>query len=588
MDDIEYKIAKASSSTSARFKQKKIRSMKREATKIAEKIKERVERLESLQLRPIQRAPKTNKRIKKKIEDINRKIRRAKGKTKRNLIAKRDALKTQLFDTNLTPKLVEGAFGGAYSRYRVDGVKGMDLPTFFSKTRDSILSILRRESACRAIRSQTTTWIRFMKGSEYVNLAFNSRMTPVYNLNDMDNIVRSMIDHMAQRVENPALRDSKFVFDSVIRMDISIHRLNLTRGSSYISLPDWLSRKEAIINPKNLDMKCFKWAVIAALKWKEIGRDQQRVSKLRRYDDLDWDGINFPVSTSDINRFEIRNQVSVKVLALDGKSPYICGKGGNYNRIVNLMIIEDGDKRHYVAIKSLGRLLSKLNSKHNPSQHFCTNCLQGFSELRSRDEHYAYCRSNQAVGIEMPTKCPIVEYSNGQHQFKVPFVMYADFESILEPTQRASNNPNYSSTIGVNVHTPSRWCLHSKFAYRDLDNPTTQYRGSDCVERFCEHIISEAKRLYSSLPEKPMVPLTKAQIRGYRKATDCHICFKPLVDSKVRDHCHYSGLYRGTAHSMCNLRYKIPKYIPVVFHNLAGYDAHLFIRELAKHTSHRV
>ena len=59
-----------------------------------------------------------------------------------------------------------------------------------------------------------------------------------------------MIDHMAQQVENPALRDSKFVFDSVIRMDIRIHRLNLTRGSSYIPLPDWLSRKEAIVNPR--------------------------------------------------------------------------------------------------------------------------------------------------------------------------------------------------------------------------------------------------------------------------------------------------------------------------------------------------
>ena len=55
----------------------------------------------------------------------------------------------------------------------------------------------------------------------------------------------------------------------------------------------------------------------------------------------------------------------------------------------------------------------------------------------------------------MPTKRPIVEYSNGQHQFKVPFVMYADFESILEPIQGAINNPNVSSTRGVNVHTPS-------------------------------------------------------------------------------------------------------------------------------------
>ena len=105
-----------------------------------------------------------NKRIKKKIEDLNRKIRRAKGKTKRNLIAKRDALKLQSIDQ--TPRLIEGAFGGACGKYRIDGVEGMDLPTFFSKTKDSILNVLKRESACRAIRSQTTAWIRFIKDNE--------------------------------------------------------------------------------------------------------------------------------------------------------------------------------------------------------------------------------------------------------------------------------------------------------------------------------------------------------------------------------------------------------------------------------------
>ena len=412
-------------------------------------------------------------------------------------------------------------------------------------------------------------------------------MAPVYNLNDIGEIVGSMIEHMSQQVENPALRDSKFVFDRVMQIEISIHRLNLTRGSSYIPLPAWLSRKEAIINPKSLDMKCFKWAVIAALKWREIEHNVQRVSKLRRHDDLDWDGINFPVSACDIKRFESRNEISVNVLALDGKKPYICRKGGNYNRVVNLMLIEDNEKHHYVAIKSLGRLLSMQSSKHNGSQHFCTNCLQGFSEQCSRDEDYAYCRFNESVRIEMPTKRPIVECSNGQHQFKVPFIMYADFESILEPTQGASNNPNIPSARGVNVHTPSGWCLYSKFTYGNLDHPLTQYRGSDCVEKFCEHIISEAKRLYTSFPEQPMTPLTKSQLKEHRKATKCHICFKPFDDrGKVRDHCHYSGLYRGAAHFSCNLRYKISSYIPAVFHNLAGYDAHLFIRKLAKYTTH--
>ena len=85
-----------------------------------------------------------------------------------------------------------------------------------------------------------------------------------------------------------------------------------------------------------------------------------------------------------------------------------------------------------------------------------------------------------------------------------------------------------------------------------------------------------------------MAPLTKSQIKEYARATKCHICFKPFKSGdniKVRDHCHYTGLYRGAAHLLCNLRYKIPSYIPVVFHNLAGYDAHLFIRELTKYMS---
>ena len=87
-------------------------------------------------------------------------------------------------------------------------------------------------------------------------------------------------------------------------------------------------------------------------------------------------------------------------------------------------------------------------------------------------------------------------------------------------------------------------------------------------------------------PEKPMDPLTKKQWKRYERASTCHICFKLFnsKDPKVRDHCHYTGRYRGPAHSLCNLRYRIASHIPVVFHNLSGYDAHLFIKELGKHS----
>ena len=336
-DTLEEKIKKASKSTSARFKGKKIRSMKRTAAKLNERIQEKlneriqekVKEIKTIEANSISQTivktsqqSKENSRVKRKIEDINRKLRRAKGKTKRNLMIKRDLLRLQLVDSS--PKLIKGAFGGNYSKYRINGIEGMDLPTFFSKIRSSITNVLRKETAQRAIRSQTTTWIRFMKGEELINLAFNSRMTPVYYLNDIESIVQSMINHMAQQVENPALRDSKFVLDGIVYTDINVHRLNLTRGSSYISLPDWLAKKKAMINPKNLDEKCFKWSVIASLKWEEIGIDHQRVSKLRRYEnEFDWSGMSFPVSTKDINKFEARNRIGVNLLALNGKTPYI-------------------------------------------------------------------------------------------------------------------------------------------------------------------------------------------------------------------------------------------------------------------------
>ena len=149
----------------------------------------------------------------------------------------------------------------------------------------------------------------------------------------------------------------------------------------------------------------------------EMGRDRDhQIRKVRMYeDDFDWDGIKFPASIRDIKRFESRNEITINILALEDKKVYICRKGKEYDRVANLMLITDHNKKHYVAIRSLRRLLSRQNSKHKESQHFCINCLQGFAERKSRDEHYAYCRSNEAVIIEMPNRKPIVEYSDGQY-----------------------------------------------------------------------------------------------------------------------------------------------------------------------------
>ena len=154
------------------------------------------------------------------------------------------------------------------------------------------------------------------------------------------------------------------------------------------------------------------------------------------------------------------------------------------------MIKTENNHKHYIAIKSLRRLLSSSNNKHNGKQYYFMNCLQGYSDKSSRDEPIGYCKNNESVRIEIPYRKPIVQYSKGQFQFKVPFIMYADFESILELIQGLSNNPRASSTRGVNIHTPSGWCILSRFAYGKLNDPIRSYRGKDCINKFCENVVA--------------------------------------------------------------------------------------------------
>ena len=302
-------------------------------------------------------------------------------------------------------------------------------------------------------------------------------MMNVYNLSDMDEIVNEMIKHMKEQTGNPALLNIRFVFNEVLYKDVDFHQLNLTRGLSYLPLPDWLARKKAIINPKNEDQECFEWAVIAASR----------------------------------------------CLAIEDRQIYICRRGGNYKRIINLMLISESNRKHYVAIKSYSRLLRSQNTKLKGKEYFCTNYLQGFNEEKSRNKHVGYCKDNESVRIEMPHKAPIAEYSDGQFQFKVPFIMYADFESILElmgpvgpgllhnPLLGQGNNPRISATRDINVHVPSGWCVHTTFAYSEVKDPLVLNRGNNCIRKLCDHVIGEACCLYKSFPEKPIKPLTKKQ-----------------------------------------------------------------------------
>ena len=162
-------------------------------------------------------------------------------------------------------------------------------------------------------------------GVDRVRLPFNSRMTEILQGSDLNEIVNVMFAHMKTQIENPALANSRFKFDEVLFLDINFHQLNLTRGSSFLPLPDPLANKRAVINPDNeSNRECFKWAVIAALHHAEIKSNHERISTLRRYvNNYSLSGLEFPLPIKRISEFERRNDVCVNMLGVEGKKIYI-------------------------------------------------------------------------------------------------------------------------------------------------------------------------------------------------------------------------------------------------------------------------
>ena len=148
------------------------------------------------------------------------------------------------------------------------------------------------------------------------------------------------------------------------------------------------------------------------------------------------------------------------------------------------------------------------------------------------------------------------------------------------------NNPNESSTTKISKHTPSGYSIFTHCSFDKSKNKLNYYRNKDCMKKFSKDLREHASKIID-YEKKKMILLTTEEQIYHNKQKICYICKKEFNNDdkknyKVRDHCHNTGKYRGAAHNICNLRYKVPKEISIVFHNGSIYDYHFIIKELVK------
>jgi len=162
-----------------------------------------------------------------------------------------------------------------------------------------------------------------------------------------------------------------------------------------------------------------------------------------------------------------------------------------------------------------------------------------------------------------------LSFKNHCRKERVSFI--ADFECILEKTDPSSHMCQHHRVFSVGYY------VH--YSYDDSLSMYRFRRNNDCIVWFIKQLRDLAHRVNCILVAN--VPMVNFDYEKFNSATHYHVYEKPFAgDKRVRDHCHLTGRYRGLAHSNCNLHYKDSHYIPVVFHNLSGYDAHFIIKEI--------
>ena len=541
--------------------------------KEVENFKDYIKNIESYNL-DADRLNKLTKQLKKKEKKVNDEI-----------------------NKTFTPVREASAFRSYTNQYVMTNKNlGLGPDKFLEYAKPPIINIFNSN---RNIKTILYLHVKMSQGERIVEFAFHSKgLKLILEETNENETYDEMVLEILEEIDTARdLEGSGWKFEKVIKLVLHTTRWDITNAGSYIELPQALKNKKAIINMKNQDDKCFLWCVLRALNPKDNHPERIDNDLKSKEDILNMKGIQYPVSFQGINRFEHLNpEISISVLGYNEEEkvyPLKVSKYTGCEHDIVLLLIKDEEKSHYCLVKNISALLSSQINNNEHKRYFCLNCINSFNSLDSLVKHKEYCYNNESVKISMPPPNTFLRFKNFRYSEKAPFAIYADFESLIKPIDNCDPDPTRSYTKKYQKHEPISFCYYIKCFNDSLckeifNNDTkrkqlryyvkTKPEDPNATDVFIKWLEDDVKFLANIKPKKMV--FTREDEKQFNKASDCWICGEELGNDRVRDHCHYTGRYRGAAHNKCNLKYSKPKGVPVFFHNLTGYDSHLFIKSL--------
>ena len=421
---------------------------------------------------------------------------------------------------------------------------------------------------------------------------------------DIQEFTDSSLDSAKQRIEQHEMRGSGWIFTDITNVQLCLCKSRPLLGSSYIPTPNSLKKKRALINVKNSDQACLKWSILSAMFPAQVNPD--RVGKYKQHEQaLNMEGIPTPTPLDrrvfqnllqqnpnlHINVYQYQEKEGVLPFFIDPTQP---------QDSIDILFLPPG---HFVWIKNFSRLISTYLTSHDGRVYVCRRCFANYQTEDKLNSHLQDCTllsPGKAVRKSVPhcRKCEDYDVNCGECLDKtklsyrryhtqqiIPVYLVADFESFSRKL------PDHETTGLISQHVPLTYGIKIVVSppYRHL--PCFQpFIGKVQVGRYKENLSKEflervlrlGSRLKATIRDQ-QVPLKwrEGEKEMFEEAVDCHICHKTLDDSRVPDHDHLNGHFRGAAHSACNLNYNLKNLkIPIIFHNLKGFDSKMIMTDI--------
>ena len=477
-------------------------------------------------------------------------------------------------------------------------VRGLFDPLImFKKVEDQIKEKLAEITiSMRGIKVTLAYKGRMMKqkpeGDEFETVYFES-IPPqiIMTVDEVDDAFDAMKERIMDKIDEFTSIGSGWLLDGIDGLFINIWYYDPISGGTYCELPKELQNSaKGLINLKNEDNECFRWCHIRHLN--PQAKDGQRIKKSDRkmVDQLDYSGIQFPVQIKDIPKIEKQNQINVNVFGYENKKLFpIYLTKTSFEKEMDLLLIS-GENSHYVLITDLSKLTFSLK-KNKMKKIPCKRCLQLFRTKEKLEKHQETCIAvNGDQAIKMPEangKDNIIEFTKWIRQVPVPFTIYLDTESVLKKTDQDDTNEEGSYTRETEKHRTSG-IAYKLICFCDdkYSKPLVVYRGKDAIKVLLKRLQEDVRyclNMTKMLSDKFKNKANRSD-EGFEETDGCIICDGKFDgQNKKTYYCQFTGVAKGSAHEKCNKNVFIEPNklkIPVLCHNLRGYDSHFIMQEI--------